>query len=450
MRTLLFSFFMTFCLHVSAQNLDQKIVSALENIQHGAITQGVEGLRNAARANVLIAQYYMATCYDYGIGVEKNYQEAFVLYRKAAERGLPDAMLQLSKCYSEGKGVEKNESRSEEWLSRYQQKQGYSQLPDLIALYNEGIKHPIDLSRSSENENTLAANSAGHQNNVNANYKQSSYQPILTDNAQPQQPQMQKSDVDMNIPMNGSVKSNTFAVIIANENYQEETKVDYAIHDGEMFAEYCKKTLGIPKENVHIRKDATFNNIKSEINWMQQVAEAYKGKARFVFYYAGHGFPDETTRNSFLLPVDGNGSISSTGYNLEDLYQQLAKMPSKDVIVFLDACFSGAKRGEGMLASARGIAIKAKENVPTGKVIVLSATNGQQTAYPYNEKGHGMFTYYLLKCLKDTKGSVTLGELYDFVSERVSQQSIVVNSKPQTPMLTPSVSLADDWRTINF
>lgn len=452
MRTFLFSLFVLFSVNSSAQGLSQKVSTALEHIQQGAIPQGVEELKGAARSNFLIAQYYVGICYEYGIGVEKNPQEAFAMYRKASERGLADAMYRLAMCYSEGLGVARDVNRSEEWMSRYQQKKGLSQLPDLIALYNEGIKHPIDVTGDN---NTLASNETGMSGNrvrqsTPATVSSVVLQPIAQDKEQPNVAPSLKSDVDIDIPVTGTVNSNTFAVIIANENYQDESNVEFAIHDGEIFSEYCIKTLGIPKENIHFRKDATFNNIKTELGWAEQVAEAYKGKAQFIFYYAGHGFPDETSRNSYLLPIDGNGSIVSTGYNLAELYQQLGSMPSKKTVVFLDACFSGAQRGDGMLASARGIAIKPKDNVLTGKLVVFSASNGQQTAYPFKAKGHGLFTYYILKGFKDTKGNTTLGELCDYVSEKVSQQAVVTNSKPQTPTVTYSASMAKDWRLLQM
>ena len=65
-----------------------------------------------------------------------------------------------------------------------------------------------------------------------------------------------------------------------------------------------------------------------------------------------------------------------TGYSLAKLYEELGNMPAERVTVFMDACFSGSKRGEDMLASARGVAIKAKAQVPRGKMVVFSAAQG--------------------------------------------------------------------------
>ena len=173
--------------------------------------------------------------------------------------------------------------------------------------------------------------------------------------------------------------------------------------------------------------------------------DAYNGEANIIFYYAGHGIPDESNRTSYLLPVDGVGNDVSTGYSLDKLYADLSSKPAKSVVVLLDACFSGAKRDGGMLASTRGVAIKAKQNEPKGNMVVISAAQGDETAYPYEEKGHGMFTYYLLKKLQETKGDVTLGDLADYVTSEVKKRSVVVNGKMQTPIATASNNAAD-WR----
>ena len=276
--------------------------------------------------------------------------------------------------------------------------------------------------------------------------QQAEQQPVAVQ----EQPKAPASDVDVDVPQGTGGNDNTFAVIFANENYQEEVKVDYALNDGEMFKTYCQKVLGLPEDNIHIRKDATLNNIKAEMAWLQKVAEAYKGQARFIVYYAGHGIPDEASGTSYLLPVDGKGTMLETGYCLKDFYTQLGEMPSAGVTIFMDACFSGSKRGDGMLASARGIAIKAKPQTPQGKMVVFSAAQGDETAYPFKEKEHGLFTYYLLKKLKDTCGNVSFGELGQFITEQVSRKSIVANGKSQTPTVNPSDAMQEGWQTMKL
>ncbi|MBO7143823.1 MAG: caspase family protein [Salinivirgaceae bacterium] len=255
------------------------------------------------------------------------------------------------------------------------------------------------------------------------------------------------SDIDTDIPISNVKSDNTFAVIIANEDYQQVAQVPYAVNDGRVFAEYCRKVLGLNDNNIHFVDNATLNNMKFHINWLKNVIEAYNGEARVIFYYAGHGIPDESQKTAYLLPIDGYGTDVSTGYKLDDLYSTLGNLPSKSVTVFLDACFSGANRDGQMLASARGVAIKAKSSAPVGNMVVFSAAQGDETAYPNNEQQHGMFTYYLLKKIKETEGDVTYKDLGDYVTDNVRKQSIVVNGKSQTPVVVPSATVGGNWES---
>ena len=253
------------------------------------------------------------------------------------------------------------------------------------------------------------------------------------------------SVVDENIPISNKKNTNAFVVIIANENYQSVAPVPYALNDGNIFREYCLKTLGIPEKQIKYVPNATGNQIKAQVNWLQTICDVFED-AQIIFYYAGHGIPDESSRTAYLLPVDGIGTDISTSYKLDDLYSALGNIPAKNVTVFMDACFSGSKREQGMLASARGVAIKARSGMPQGNMVVFSAAQGDETAYPNNEEKHGMFTYFLLKKLQDTKGEVTLHELGEYITRNVSQQSILLNGKSQTPCVTPSASLDASWR----
>lgn len=251
--------------------------------------------------------------------------------------------------------------------------------------------------------------------------------------------------IDKNIPQTVSMQANTFVIAIGNENYSLVPKVAFANNDMNIFAQYCQKTLGIPMQNIRKYKDATFGSMLSALNDIKEIADAYNGDMNVIFYYAGHGIPNEKDQTAYLLPTDADGKSTEVCFPLARLYKELGELNAKSVIVFMDACFSGAQRGKGMLASARGVAIKAKEQKPMGKLVVLTAASGEETAYPFNEKGHGLFTYFLLKKLNETKGECSLGELSDYITTNVKRQSIVINRKPQTPAIIFSDSVKDEW-----
>ena len=256
--------------------------------------------------------------------------------------------------------------------------------------------------------------------------------------------------LDLNIPSVNTANTNTFAVIIGNEKYSQVAQVPYAENDAKVFAEYCRKTLGLPQKNVRTYGNATYAGFVQAVNDIKKIAEAYNGNLSILFYYAGHGIPNEQSKDAYLLPVDADGKQMDVCYSVGKLYKELGELGAKNVVVFMDACFSGAQRGDGMLASARGVAIKAKAEAPHGNMVVFSAATGDETAYPYKEKGHGMFTYFLLKKLRESKGNCTLGELGEYIQTNVRQQSVVVNRKSQTPTVVPSASIVDSWKNLKL
>ena len=127
-----------------------------------------------------------------------------------------------------------------------------------------------------------------------------------------------------------------------------------------------------------------------------------------------------------------------------------AILPVQRVTVFLDACFSGVKRNGTSLNSARGVAIKVKQSNPKGNVIVFSAAQEDETAYSYKVGKHGLFTYFLLKKLKETSGDVTYGELSRYIEDQVVKTSIKENGKKQTPCAIPSLSLSGSWEKMKL
>ena len=255
-----------------------------------------------------------------------------------------------------------------------------------------------------------------------------------------------QSTVDTKIAVNSQTDDKTFVVIIANENYKHEETVPFARNDGEVFKVYCQKTLGIPENNIRFAPDATLNEMNYELDWLDDVLKAYDGDARAILYYTGHGMPDESSKEAFLLPIDGYSKSPQSGLSTKKLYQKLGKMNSESVIVFLDACFSGTKRDGKMMVSSRGVAIKAKDEPVGSNTVVFSAAQGDETAYPYKSQQHGMFTYYVLEKIQHSGGATTLEELCQYVTQQVKRKSVVENGKSQTP----SVSYASNnqnWRT---
>ena len=257
------------------------------------------------------------------------------------------------------------------------------------------------------------------------------------------------SDVDKDIPLTNKVAENTFALIISNENYKQVEDVPFAINDGRVFKQYLQMSIGVPEKHITYLENASLNDIKFGMNRLSEICEAYDGDVKVIVHYSGHGIPSENTMEGYLLPVDGYGSDVTTALKVSEFYKQLADMKTKGVTVFLDACFSGAQKSGEMLMSARGVAIKVRDEMPMGNLIVISAAQGDQTAYPYTEKQHGLMTYFLLKKLQESKGDVTLGDLSDYITKNVKRISIVEQGKSQVPSVSYDASNVN-WRNLKL
>ena len=260
------------------------------------------------------------------------------------------------------------------------------------------------------------------------------------------------AETDKNIPETGAKNPYRFALIIGNEDYKSfqpdlnsEVNVLFAENDARTLREYAVKTLGVPEINITLLINATAAQMNQALAKMNGLAKKSMGKAELIFYYAGHGLPDENTKEPYLIPVDVSGAnFLEGGIKLKTIYAKLIEFPSKKVSVFIDACFSGGARNQGLL-SARAVKIKPKESTLTGNIVVFSASNGEQSSLPYQDKQHGMFTYFLLKKIQETKGDISLKELSDYISEQVSLQSVNINNKEQTPVINAGTDSWGNW-----
>ncbi|MCM1309674.1 MAG: caspase family protein, partial [Bacteroides sp.] len=461
-----------------------------------AIGKGVEQSDSLAFKYFLIAAengdeiaMHNASLYYYeGKGVDKNDKEAFRWAKLSAQKEYRGGYNLLAKFYRRGVGTTRNLYEAESWAKKAAELNYFAGYENLAELYLERTMfnpqkaldnvdkaielYAMDNTQAGDksylpfydlkgriylamNQSDSALKMAERIIVENPDYTNDEDNSLMIfyrgDNSDDKAHNMSqiiyaKSDVDENIPINATMSNaKTFAVIIGNEHYSDVVDVEFANKDAETFAKYCSSTLGIPQSNIRLYQDATFGKMMSSIEDIKNIASAYDGNINIVFYYAGHGIPNEADRSSYLLPIDGSGKNTNACVSLTSLYDSLYKTGASNILVFLDACFSGANRGEGMTMTARGVAIKAQQAEPADNMVIFSAASGDETAHPYKEKAHGLFTYYLLKKLQESKGEVTLCDLSDYIAENVRRQSVLVNKKSQTPYTSAISDINYNW-----
>ena len=259
---------------------------------------------------------------------------------------------------------------------------------------------------------------------------------------------MAQSELLVDLDQRTELKNNRFALVIGNEDYNSmktgatyQPDVEFAVRDAETFAKFATNVMGVKEDNVILVKNATYAQLKSNLEKITKLAKANPKGLELIVYYAGHGQVDGDSKESYLIPVDVSITSPTAGMKLEDFYGTLSACNAEKTVVFLDACYSGV---------GRGIIIRPKDTPVKGNLVVMTATSSTQRSMPYQEKSHGLFTYYLLKTMKDAGAGLSIGDLYDQVSETVKTKSILINNAEQTPELLNGPDIAPDWKNWVF
>ncbi|MCX6841637.1 MAG: caspase family protein [candidate division WOR-3 bacterium] len=243
--------------------------------------------------------------------------------------------------------------------------------------------------------------------------------------------------------------ADAIGVVVGATAYKQAPKAEYAAEDARAVREYLVRAFGYQEGNIIFLPDPTKGQLEevfgSAGNPRGKLFNWVKPQESNVFvYYAGHGAPSVSDKKGYLVPVDASPDyVSASGYPLDLLYANLAKMPAKSITVVIDACFSGLAADTGgrstmLLKDASPLVVApVSEDVPS-KLSVFAAATGSQLASWYPEKGHSLFTYWFLMGLKgdadtDHDGSITLGEMKAYLSENVTYTARRLYGRDQTP-----------------
>lgn len=251
----------------------------------------------------------------------------------------------------------------------------------------------------------------------------------------------------------GAPQPSTFAIVVGVERYAEKLPPPTgARRDAEAIAATLKDALGVPATQLRVDVDerASKAAIERDLEWAKNNVPGTTG-SRVVFYFSGHGAPgaDGTT---YLVPFDGDPRyLDQTGLPLARVEAALAASKAKEVLVFVDACFSGAG-GRSVLPPGARPLMQVREPSPASmeslaNVAVFSAAGASEISGPTADGTSGLFTSHLLAALRngqadvDGDGAVSLEELGAWVTPRVARDAQKDNRK-QSPTLTSGSALS--------
>jgi len=239
---------------------------------------------------------------------------------------------------------------------------------------------------------------------------------------------------------NNSGQPQRWAVVVGVSEYSNPSikNLTYADRDAKSFAEFIKSSAGggFEEERVKIllNKDATLNNVKQALfNFLRQTVD----KDLVIIYFAGHGAPEPANpNNNYLLCYDTDPkSLETTAFPMWDVNTALTRyIPSKRVVVFTDACHSGGISTDlatrGMSATDDNLINQYLADLSKTKegIIVFTASQAGEVSQELEKFGHGVFTHFLLEGMQgkadfNNDYTVTIGELMDYVEEKVKRQT---------------------------
>ncbi len=242
-------------------------------------------------------------------------------------------------------------------------------------------------------------------------------------------------------------KRDQWAVVIGIGSYENSAipRLKYSVPDADAFHRTLVGPMGLKKENVILLTDRTdrkptLKNVKWALGTFLSRA-AQKNDTVYVFF-AGHGAPEADPRgiendglSKYLIPQDADpDDLYSTALAMDELQTIFSRIESDRVVVFLDACYSGAGGTGGRTFAAKKtragtVDDRFMERLTRSKgraIVTASRTN--EVSFELPELGHGIFTYYLIEGLKGAAdlngdGIVTLQELYEYLEQQVTQKS---------------------------
>ncbi len=259
-------------------------------------------------------------------------------------------------------------------------------------------------------------------------------------------------DVDSPPATKAKLDPDAYAVVIGVEKYRQESipSVDFASRDAQAMYSYLTSSMGFDARNVVLLTGEHATRTDFQKNLGSWLKNRVGPKSRVFVYYAGHGSPNPETGQGYLMPYEADPAyLADTAYPLAKLYAELGALPTKDVTVVLDACFSGQGQ-RSLIAKGTRPLVSVVQSKAGANTVVLAAAGANQVSASFPEARHGLLTYYLLAGLHgeaDAKrdGRITAEELYAYVRPAVERAAKLQNVEQTPNLMSPPGADARPW-----
>lgn len=209
---------------------------------------------------------------------------------------------------------------------------------------------------------------------------------------------------------------------IGIDEYERWPRLGTARVGAEALANLMIDKFGFPAENVRclLNQEATAEGIVGELVALNQRLQPADS---LLIYYAGHGHLDEHTDSGAWIPVDGkppeHSGAGATWLEHDRLRKIVNKCPARHVLLISDSCFAG-----DFLVNERKGGVQYLSKVANLMSRQVLAAGGLEPVADGGGEGHSVFTYWLLKALREFHGEyLTASRLAARVCQAVGDNS---------------------------
>lgn len=247
--------------------------------------------------------------------------------------------------------------------------------------------------------------------------------------------QVPDNTVSANVAETGAGKY--YALVIGIDKYSGEwPALSNAAHDASGVADVLRSEYKFDKVTTLLDREATRVNIIKQMEWL---ADSAKKNDNVLIFYSGHGDYKKNLNKGYWVPVDAQSESTVDFISNSDIQTFLGGIPSKHTFLIADACFSG-DIFRGMEETVKkDDAQRYYEEVDRRASRQAMSSGGLEPVMDGGREGHSVFTYYLLKALKENNNPyLDAGQLYDDI--KVS----VANNSDQTPIFNAVKNTGDE------
>lgn len=228
-----------------------------------------------------------------------------------------------------------------------------------------------------------------------------------------------------------------FAFIIGIDKYKGTWPVlGNAVHDAKGLEDELKKDYGFTNIISLYNEEATRSNIISKF---EDLTTKISKEDNLLIFYSGHGDFKQQYNKGYWVPVDATSNSTVSFISNSDIQTYINGINSRHILLIADACFTGdIFRGQSSELPFEKSDRYIMEAYSKSSRFAMTSGNIQPVA-DGGKDNHSVFTYYLLKYLKEINSKYfSARELFNNIERPV------INNSEQEPQYKPLKNAGDE------